>query len=320
MRFQPKSALLALFVVAACDEGGNPLILNNQPLNPGAPVVTDQIPADILGDIASFEYDHDAGTLTVTGLTLDENGDPSAYARAPGLDTNGYIAFIAQDDPLDRHVTALVLESANAGAVRGGVIVTGGLANRYFGGTYYERDGGFDPAQVAGTTGLVSYAGTYVGLTNIAGDGGTLLPVPVGTDPALVPTDAAEVTGSVFLNADFSDNAVEGAVFDRELADSGLALPSIVFVAGTIDAEGYFTGAVEYDGVVGTSIGSYGGVFGGQNSESVAGGVFLGEFDGEGNPLNLESEEERGVFVLDQCGTPGANAAICDEVNPTGGF
>ncbi len=311
-------ALSALFFVAACDEGGNPLILTNTADPDGA--ATSTIPSAILGDIQSLQFDAAAGTLTVTGLTLDETQLAALYTRAPALDVPGYVAFIAQDDPLDRHVTAFVQESGNSGAVRGGVVVTGGLGNRYFGGVFYERDGTFDPADVTGTTGLVSYAGTYAGLTNLAGDGGTLLPVPLGTDPVLIPVDAAEITGTVFLNADFADNAVEGAIYDRILADGGIPLPDVVLVAGTIEADGYFTGSTEIFGEVGTSNGSYGGVFGGPNSESVAGGVSLTAFDGDGNPLGLENEEEYGVFVLDQCGTPGANATICSEVNPDGGF
>ena len=93
------------------------------------------------------------------------------------------------------------------------------------------------------------------------------------------------------------------------------ALPDLALIATDIATDGSFTGVIEYDGVVGNSIGEYAGIFGGPGAEGVAGGIRLTEFDGPGNPLGLDGEEEYGVFVLDQCGTPAATAPECAGVN-----
>jgi hypothetical protein len=202
------------------------------------------------------------------------------------------------------------------------VTVSGGPRNRFFAGGYYERDGDYDPPEGTGTSGMVSYAGTYAALTNGNGDGGDLAPVPAGTAPELVPTEAAELRGDIFLQADFADNAVEGNIINRQLVDSGTALPSVVLVRSGITDTGTFEGSVEYeqrdfpnDNVTGSAIGSYGGTFGGTDASGVAGLVKLEEFDGPNDDLGFENEVEHGVFVLDQCGQ-AVDAAICANVNP----
>ncbi|MDQ2089251.1 thymidylate synthase [Marimonas arenosa] len=273
----------------------------------------DTIPASVAGNVTAVSYSPGSATITVEGINLDEVPFAAVYRRNPALDVPGYQAYTAQDDALDRHVTAFVMQSGNSGAVRGAVVVSGGQFNRYFGGVYYERDN-YSPA-----TGQVSYAGRYAGLTNVPGDGGDLIPVPPGIDPSLVPVDAAEVTGRIFLNANFADNSVNGGIYNRVLTDYAVALPDLALIATDIADDGSFSGTVEYSGVVGETIGEYAGIFGGPDAESVAGGVRLNEWDGKGNPLGFENEEEYGVFVLDQCGTAGASAAICADVNPGAG-
>lgn len=275
------------------------------------------VPETIKGDLAKFSYDPANGTLTVEGITLDEVPFTANYRRRAALDVPGYQAYTAQDDPLDRHVTAFVAQSGNGGAVRAGVVVTGGLFNRYFGGGYYERDGSYTPPTVTSTSGLVTYAGTYAGLTNVGGDGGDLAAVPAGTDGSLIPRQAAEVTGDIELNVDFADNSLEGSIYNRRLADAALDLPTVILVATSIAEDGtFFGGTVEYQGDLTTDIGDYGGIFGGPNAEGVGGIVRLTEWDGPANPLGIENEEEYGVFVLNQCGTADATAANCAIVNP----
>ena len=169
-------------------------------------------------------------------------------------------------------------------------------------------------------TGLVSYAGTYAGLTNLAANGDELIAVPGGTDPAILPDQPAQVTGSVFINADFGDNAVNGAVFDRTFVNldpnvsaqiGGDQLDDVVLTSTGIEEDGTFFGVAENPALEG--IGSYGGTFGGTEASGVAGIVAL---DGDFIP-NIDEEAEYGVFVLNQCGQPG-DAAICDAipVNP----
>lgn len=157
--------------------------------------------------------------------------------------------------------------------------------------------------------------------------------VSAETPPELLVSQARTVTGQVFINADFADNSVEGNIFERRISETELQgslgalpsqeLPSLVFVATPISANGTFEGSVEYDvsdprsnTPTSVAVGTYGGVFGGPNSDGVAGAVSLSEFDGVGDQLGLENETERGIFVLDQCGQ-AVSSPICASVNPT---
>lgn len=296
------SALAGL--LAACDNT-NPFVTNGSGGTGGSGTTASTIPAAVAGNVTKVAYSPGAATITVEGINLDNVPFSAVYNRNATLDVPGYQAYTVQDDPLDRHVTAFVMQSGNSGSARGAVVVSGGQFNRYFGGTYYESDS-YTPA-----TGQVSYAGNYVGLTNVASPGGDLLPVPAGTDPSLVPRQAAAVTGDIFLNANFADNSVNGGIYNRTLVDYATALPSLALIATDIATDGSFTGDVEYTGVVGQNIGTYAGIFAGPGAESVAGGVRLTEWDGQGNPLGFANEEEYGLFVLDQCGTASGTDPAC---------
>jgi hypothetical protein len=165
-----------------------------------------------------------------------------------------------------------------------------------------------------------------------------------GTVPVEIrPTQVATVTGRVFINADFADNSLEGNIFDRRLVvDLPLAdqislglisadptqpdqdgLASVVLTATAIEANGTFNGDVEIDARVDpdgnrTPVGTFGGVFGGQNADAVAGVVDLTQLSGDAiDVLELQGDLlETGIFVLDQCGQ-AVDAALCDAVNPT---
>lgn len=321
--------LLMLFLVltlaAGCDSDGTNPFDRDDPADPGDPdgeTPSGDIPETLAGDVTRVRYDPAQNTIVVEGLTLDATPFEAVYSRAPALEANvpGYRVYTAQDDALDRHSTAFAAQSNNSGAVRAGVTVTGGPRNRFFGGTYYERDGGFRPP--AG--GLVTYTGRYAGLTNVGGSEEDLIPVPVGTNPELIPDQAAEVTGGVVMTADFSDNSIEGNIVNRSL-EGTTPLPSLVLVRTDIAANGTFFGNVEFDSrhpdsgdnPVGNDIGDYGGIIGGPDGDGLAGSITLSEFDGLGDQLGFENEEEYGIFVLDRCGTPGAAdpLGLCASVN-----
>ena len=57
-------------------------------------------------------------------------------------------------------------------------------------------------------------------------------------------------------------------------------------------------------------MGQYGGIFGGTDANAVAGALFA-----EGHIDGVDNEEERGIFVLPQCGTPGQDA-LCNQPAP----
>lgn len=283
------------------------------------------VPPGIAQNVSNVDYNSDDGTLVVEGVNLDNVPYSATYRRAPSLDQDGYVAFTIQEDPLDRHYTAYAGESSD-GTVRAAAVASPGPRNRSFMGAHFERDGGYNPPEVSEDSGMVTYAGRYVAVTNVGDlNGSDLLPTTV-SDPELLVPQALVVHGDTFINADFADNTVEGNIYNRELLDTDLNvisdLPSVVLVVTDIEANGTFAGTAEYDtrdplsgATTNTQIGSYSGVFGGTDAASVAGAVELDQFDGTGDNLGLDAELESGIFVLDQCGAPGS-PAICNSVNP----
>ncbi|MEM6577697.1 MAG: thymidylate synthase [Pseudomonadota bacterium] len=328
--------LLPAFLMA-CGSGSNPFEPDPDPGAPGAgppgPTTPTGIPDAISGDVTRISLDPVSGNLTVEGLTLDNVPFAATYTPQPNLDRNGYTAFTAQNDALDRHSTSYFGNTNNDGSARAGVTVTGGPRNRFFGGAFYERDGAYTPPPITPTSGLVSYAGNYIGLINIDfNDTGSarndLIAVPGGTPSELIPGQAVTVEGRVFINTDFADNSIEGNIFNRSVVDgspslaANTVLPSLVLINTGIDADGSFSGNVEYeaadfpgDNVIGNPIGDWGGIIGGPNGSGLAGAIRLTEFDGPNDPLGLENEEEFGIFVLDQCGQPVDDAVGCAGAN-----
>ncbi len=272
-----------------------------------------QIPAAVSGNLTQVTYVPGDDTITVTLDSLDTTPVSATYMRNPDLDVPGYEAYSVQEDPLDRMFVGL-LARAPDGTSEGGVIADGGQFNRVFGGAFYRRVGTYSPyVPTQPDQGLVSYAGTYAGLSNInAPRPGEILPVPDGIDGSIIPGQPARVTGEVFLNADFSDNTVNGAIYNhRELAElaGGLPLPDVVLVVTDIASNGSFAGDAENPEEV--VIGDYGGAFGGVGATSVAGAIRI-----ENYLDSVDNEIEWGTFVLARCGTPGDAGPICDLVDP----
>ncbi|MBW6507348.1 MAG: thymidylate synthase [Rhodobacteraceae bacterium] len=271
------------------------------------------VPANLRVNVNAIALDYANQTLQVNISSLDTTPRLATYNRDPGLDVEGYQAYRIQEDALDRLFLALAKES-NDGTVRAVTVADGGQFNRYFGGGVYERTGSFDRPLI-GTgpgTGQVSYAGGYSAVTNVGvapPDPLLLVPAPL-TDPSLLPRRSARVSGDIFLNVNFADDAVNGAIYNRMIVDTSAPLATVILVAADIAANGTFAGKVEYNDVNRTVVGDYGGIFGGVSANSVAGLVHLIEFD-----PNLQNEQEHGVFVLTQCG-PNNTLPICDDVAP----
>lgn len=263
------------------------------------------IPEIIASDLDGIVYDAANQTLTVRGVTLDGSVLDSSYTRNAALDRGGYEAYTFQESSLDRHSTAYVKE---INGTRAAIVVTGGQFETYFGGGIYGRTGAFDPPEVSVNNGLVNYAGSYVGLTNITGDGGDLLPVAPGTDDSVRPVQAAEVTGDVLINADFVDNSVNGIIYNRVIQDaSSLVMLDLAMQPGTIAEDGTFTGDLTINN---QNRGTYAGIFGGEDASAVAGAIFA-----EDHIDGIDNEEEYGAFVLQACGTPGEDP-LCNQPTP----
>lgn len=298
--------IATVVAVSACggdvftDTGGTPV----QPVEP-----TPTVPEAIAGNVTSVEYNQANQTLTVTGSQLDNTPFEAVYTRNAALDVPGYEAYTSQASSLDRHFTAFVQERDGVYAA---VVGGGPQFNSVIMGSTYGRDGTYTaPDTTPAGSGLVSYGGNYVGVLNASGDGNDLLPVTPGTATEIRPTQTAEVTGLVFINADFADNAINGIVYDRVLADNpgSLTLTDLSLFPGTIDSNGAFNGEVRRGST--QTVGSYAGLFGGTDATAVAGALTASNhIDGSGGDAL-----EYGVFVLAQCGTANADP-ICNQPRP----
>ena len=298
------ASLLCALTLAACTDGsggGGGSLGDNDSI--------ESIPEGLRKNISAVSYNAASERLLLRMNGVDGGPQDLVYVRTPTLDVNGYQAYTFQDDPLDRHFTALVAESRD-GSVVAGAVADGGQFNRYFGGGFYQRSGTFDAPST--NRGQVSYAGSYAGVTNLDAAGDQLLPVPAGTDPAILPAQSARVEGEIYLNVNFGDNIVNGSVHNRRMVeDSSLALPDIVLISTGIDAEeGTFLGNVEFRGGS-PAIGNYGGIFGGTDAAAVGGTLVLNDIDK--GLHGWSGEEEIGVFVLTQCGRSGDDP-LCDNL------
>lgn len=307
--------LSVLGLLTACGDG-QPFEFTNTgpttPTDPDAPDTPDPniIPAALSSDLAAVAYNPSSDLLQIDMSALDaDGGGLVTYARNANLDVPGYEAYSYQDDPLDRMFVAVVAESPD-GAVEAIASMDGGQFTKYFGGTYFGRNIEYTPGS---TTGLVSYAGKYAGLSNLDSEGAELL--PTGADPAIAPAQSAQVTGDIFFNVDFGDGVINGAIYNREwvnlnattLADLGTSdLPDVFLIPADVSEGGTFDGEAQ-DGAQ-LVIGSYGGIFGGDTATAVAGSVFLQDY-----LEDVDGENEYGIFVLVQCGLPDDDA-ICDSL------
>lgn len=311
-------AVSALLGLAGCD--GNPFTGDPSDGTDTDPPANNQavvVPADLLGNIQRVAYTPAKGatpaSLTIAITGLDTTPVQATWVRTPALDTPGYDAFAVQEDALDRMFVGLAATSAD-GSVSGTVAGSSHL-NTFVSGTTYSRTGAFTPPQATGggpATGQVSYAGNYAGILNAGDPSGSGLITPPGTTPPeLVVGQPMRVTGTAFLNANFADNTVEGAIYDRVVVDTGFGLQSVILIQTGITANGTFAGSVQSPNTASSfaqGVGTYGGVFGGTDAAGVAGAISLTRVnDATGD--ELKNITERGIFVLNQCGLAGVPAA-----------
>ncbi len=314
------AALGVLAALGACGDG-TPFADSGTGTDGGDTDTDSSIPEEIAGDLDGFTFNPTTGELTITGVFLDDEPATTGYTRTASLDVPGYIAYTAQEDPLDSHVTAYVQAISD---VTGAIAVSGGQFARYNGGVNYSRSGDFDRPDVSSTTGLTTYAGNYVGIINSGTTAGPdLLPVPGGTDPSILPSQAARIEGLIFINVDFVDNTLKGVVYDRQIfspdgtpltpdfATGAGEVPDLILIETDVTDDGTFAGQTEIVLSSGrNTVGEYGGIFGGTDSEGVAGGIRATEHFDNGS----SGEEEYGLFVLGRCGSASETSALCSTV------
>jgi len=351
--------LSAALVLAACD--GNPFGTGGNGgggggggggTTPGGLT----IPENLRGDLPQGNNVRYVKGATSADDRLEVNimfaGNPQTvrWTRQPSYDVTDpdgrrtYSAFVRQDDALDRAFIGFANESPD-GAVRAVVAADGGQFNKLVSGAAYDRIGDFQ-RPTNSTSGVVSYAGTYAGVNNLPTIP-TLFPHPVtladntNANTVTLPFQGARVIGKVLINADFNQNKIEGAVYERRSPDiisnatgQGVRFENIILVRSDIAANGTWAGTVERDlrspNVQERVVGAQGGVIGGAQAQNVAGvvsiekdGLFWGEEirapDGtvlapQGSLVD-PAAVERGIFVIGRC--DGSSAAPeCSVVNP----
>lgn len=308
-------------VVGACGST-NPFTTTSTTTDPGTST-PGAIPATIASDLDSLSYDASSQTLTVTGLTQDGTPLVNQYNHVATSFVNGYETFTAQNDALGRHATAFV---ASREGIQAGMVITGGQFNKFFGGTYYERDGAYEAPVAPEDRFDVTYHGAYAGGLNLVGPETDLLDTPGVDSDVDTPTQASYVTGLMFVNVDLNDLSVEGEIYNRTAVlqltpdtdptvPGYLALPDIVLVEGVLADDGSFSGNLEVDaedgGTVGLDVGDFAGLIGGPGGITMAGGTYIETFTDD-----IENEIEYGVFVLDLCQVGDTSPICVNALNP----
>ncbi|EPX79648.1 hypothetical protein [Salipiger mucosus] len=300
------------------------------------------VPDDLAESLASFRLSEDKSTMSVSVVSVDTTPLEATYQRNTALDVRNdageiaYLAYSVQEDPLDRFFMALGNRSAD-GSVEATAVASGGQFGTVYHGSGYSRDGAYTPPTVGDGPGegQVSYAGRYVSMLSLTGRDDTtadgdpviILPVADGTPLAITPSQPAVIEGVIFLNANFAEATVEGIIFDR-VAENPSPNPNLLdddpsnddqipegynatrsfedvdLYVSDIDENGEFLGE---GSVNDQNVGSYGGIFGGEDAGHVAG---VTNFNIENNSI-----EEIGAFVLTQCGLDGDDA-VCDQAAP----
>lgn len=280
------SLVVLLGFLAAC--GGNPFTGTDSGGGGGGGGGSTDIPAALKGNVESVSYNPTGGaggngSLTAVIVPLASSPITATFDRDTTLDTPGFKAFTFRETTSNRLFVALLASSAD-GSATAGVIGSGQFTEMVWGVNYASSD-----FSAPSNGGLASYRGNYAGVLNTGVPAG-------GPGTPFDPIQVFRTQGDVLVNADFTNNAVEGGIRNREIVDTGASLDDLFLQITEINEDGSFGGTVAYQDV--QPAGTYGGVFGGSGATAVAGGIEVAPAQGDNDLL------ERGVFVADLC-APG---------------
>jgi hypothetical protein len=278
------SVLLCAGLLAGC--GGNPFVDGGGGGGGGGGGSSD-IPAALKGNLESVTYNPTGGAggngaLTAVIVPLDASPITATFDRDATLDTPGFKAFTYRETSSNRLFVALFATSAD-GNTMGGVTGSGQFTEMVWG-VNYDSDSFTKPS-----SGLASYRGDYAGVLNTGA-------AVAGPGTPFNPIQPHRVQGDVLLNADFTNDAVEGGIRNREIVDTGEDLDNVFLQITEINADGSFGGSVVFGDK--QQAGTYGGVFGGNGATAVAVGIEIAPDPNDADLL------ERGIFVAERC-APG---------------
>ncbi|MGO4908846.1 hypothetical protein ACEN2J_11005 [Pseudorhodobacter sp. W20_MBD10_FR17] len=255
-----KNTSVALYALVMAVAGCSGNSLNNVTVatSTGSTTTTAVVvPTTLASNLTSAQVvegiDGAADTLLVKISALDTTPIEATWARNTALEASnpGYRAFYVQEDALDQFFVALAAISADE-SVAAVVAGNGGQFNESNGGAYYSRTGGYTPpdATVIGPgTGQVSYKGKYAGLLNGGGGRDEALVIDPARDTAEseIPYQPAQVTGDVFMNANFATNKTVGIVKNRsaEILGTSTSLEDLVLTQSAIATNGTFNGVTQ---------------------------------------------------------------------------
>ena len=229
------------------------------------------------GDVLAVSMNDDETVLSITGLPFDESPVTATYTRAAGLDVStgsglDFKAYVNNDSDRINDYIALYQTSPD-GSVTVGVVGIEGY-NLGYKGEFYRLNSEADLP----STGLVVYTGTYAGLMDFNGDGSLY-----------------RTSGDMEIDADYTDNVIKGFVSNRVIIELAEALPTLI-LNDTPLVDGTFSGvAVSYDGGEVLESGSYLGLIGGTNAETVGGVIEV--TNPKYDEANKITSRDTGVFI-----------------------
>jgi hypothetical protein len=282
------AAVMVLVAVGACS--GNPLPGGNGGGGGGGGGSGTGVPEALGRNLDSASYNASKDTLSVQISALDSSPITGTFVRRKNLDMVGYEAFALQETKTQRSFLAYFKTS---GGVTAGTVGDGGqFVNTLAGGTF-QRNGSYSQP----TSGLATYEGGYAGLLNTGNATGPL-------DPAA----PLRVQGTVRINADFTNGAINGGVSNRRIVGGGAAgnalgpdLPTIGLEITKINSDGTFRGTVK---IGNSAVGNYGGLFGGNNASDVGAILVFNPLPGDGQLV------EQGAIAI-HCRKVGTKGVPC---------
>ena len=223
-------------------------------------------------DATRIAYDSTADELIVEGIPFDDDVFSARYTRTAALDRPGYQAY-SSTNGFDTYVAFYGTSTSGATAVA--VTATNEFADNGYRGAMYQRN---TSVTLPSTTQRAFYNGTYVGLRTDGGGNPTM----------------DTITGTVRMEADFSDDVVRGGISGRNAVvnESGTAVGNNLILgdASINRTTGAFNGAVSE--VIGgnDATGTYEGLFGDTDASEIAGVLVI----------NAGDLTETGVFIAEQ--------------------